>query len=239
MTSGTLEYDLHAALLAQAALPPVGVAHPALLDAAAKAVEAARVALVERWDGFAWQQSHKWYSRNRRGDIEDYRSAAQVGLWDAACRFRPELGHQFQTYAGWYLLRYLRPHAQAQAAGGFHVPDHLGFVHLAAAPFGSAGDEDDGDPFAGTIPDHRADDPRESPPDPAAVWAAVERVLAGRPRELLVLRLRFREGLGLKAAAERIGRSRERVRQIEARAIGRLRDRGHMFAGFLDLEGAA
>lgn len=198
-----------------------------------------RVALVEQWSAFAWAQARKWHLRNGRGELEDYRSAAQVGLWDAAVRFDPTKGVQFGTFAGWYLLKHLRPHAHRDAAGGFHVPDSHGFVRLDPLAFGAAGGEDDRD-YAGTIPDHRAADPREEPPDAGDVWAAVARVLAGRPREIAVLEAIYRDGLTLRQAGERIGGvSRERVRQIEVRALGRLRDKGSRFAGFLGLEGAA
>lgn len=222
MKPGTLEWALHLALR----------------HGDPEWVELVRVALVERWGAMAWQQARKWYFRNRRGELDDYRSAAQVGLWDAAVRFDPTKGVGYSTYAGWYLIKYLRPHAHHEAAGGFHVPCHHGFVHVAATPFGGLGEEGDGTDFAGSVP-ARETDPREEPPDAAAVWAAVERVLAGRPRELLVLRLRYREGWTLKAVADHLSRSRELVRQIEARAVGRLRDKGRLFAGFLDLEGAA
>lgn len=206
----------------------------ALQSGDAEWVELVRVALVEKWGAYAWHQARKWHGRTKRGDLDDYRSAAQVALWEAVLRFEPERGLVFGTYAGWYLLKYLRPHAQAEAAGGFHVPDRHGFVHLSPMAFGAAGEEGDGD-YAGTIPDHRADDPREEPPAAAELWAAVSQVLAGRGREFEVLTLRLREGLTLDAIAERWGRSKERVRQIELRAVQRLRDRGSMFEQFLSV----
>lgn len=217
MKSGTLERALQLALQ----------------SGDAQWVELVRVALVEKWGAYAWRQARKWHGRTKRGDLDDYRSAAQVALWEAVLRFEPERGLVFGTYAGWYLLKHLRPHAQAEAAGGFHVPDHHGFVHLVPASADEAMPGGDDATFAGTIPDHRADDPREEPPAAAELWAAVSQVLAGRGRELEVLTLRLREGLTLDAIAERWGRSKERIRQIEIRAVQRLRDRGSMFEGFL------
>ena len=96
-----------------------------------------------------------------------------------------------------------------------------------AAPSSDAGGDQDWD-----IGDVLADERSESPGAGLAAAEDLDRVmdLLGRmaPREAAVLRMRFgldgEEPLTLKEVGERLGLTRERVRQIEVEALGKLRE---------------
>lgn len=66
-------------------------------------------------------------------------------------------------------------------------------------------------------------------PDPAGVWAAVCDTLADS-RERQVVWMRYGLGATLDQIGAAIGVSKERVRQLVDRAVGRLRERGERFA---------
>jgi RNA polymerase primary sigma factor len=102
------------------------------------------------------------------------------------------------------------------------------------APLGTEGDATLGD---------LVEDARVPSPLQAAIHTALshetERLLEGlTPREATVIRMRF--GLGgagehsLEQVGERFGVTRERVRQIEAKALARLKLRARNLGSFLD-----
>lgn len=61
----------------------------------------ARNRLVSAFRGFAYSCARD-FSRGR-GEIEDLRQEAVMGLMDAASRFDPDLGWRFSTYAAWWI----------------------------------------------------------------------------------------------------------------------------------------
>lgn len=61
----------------------------------------ARNRLISAHRGFAYSCARN-FSRGR-GDIEDLRQEAVLGLMDAADRFDPDLGWRFSTYAAWWI----------------------------------------------------------------------------------------------------------------------------------------
>lgn len=61
----------------------------------------ARNRLISAFRGFAYSCARD-FSRGR-GDIEDLRQEAVLGLMDAADRFDPDLGWRFSTYAAWWI----------------------------------------------------------------------------------------------------------------------------------------
>ena len=215
MTAGPLERALNAALAAD---PP----DPA-------AVEAARLSLVLAWDKFAWQYGNKWHRRHPWTDANDWHGYAVLGLWEAVRRFDPAKGNGFSTYGQHYMRKHCQRAAQTEAADGLHVPMHHGVTRVSVVGFGAVGDEDGG--FAGAIPE-RVPDPQEVPPDEAEFWDAVLWVLDD-PRHRTVLKERYANGRKLDDIARDLGVSKERVRQLEVKAISELSAEKELLAELL------
>jgi RNA polymerase primary sigma factor len=102
------------------------------------------------------------------------------------------------------------------------------------APLGTEGDSTLGD----LVEDARVPSPLETAIH-SALSDETERLLAMlTPREATIIRLRF--GLGgagehsLEQVGERFGVTRERIRQIEAKALARLKLRAHDLGSFLE-----
>lgn len=190
---------------------------------------------MAQWDAMAWQVAGRYHRRTARGDIADYHAQAVLGAWEAACRFDPATGFSFATYARWWMIRRAGDLARQEAAAGANVPNHEGITRVPTLAFGEIQAEygsENTTPFEQDVPGRE--------PDPAAVdrladaaefWRRAAAVL--RPRELAVLRARRVDGLLLEEVGRRLRLSRERVRQIEKRAVERLREKKAAFAGFL------
>jgi RNA polymerase primary sigma factor len=151
--------------------------------------------------------------RGRGVLMEDLVAEGNLGLLEAARRFDPGRGTKFITYAMWWIRK--------RILQAFHDRAPLPGIHLSLD----------------WAPDHHAS-LLDRLPDPAAVHP--ELALLGRAdrqvvraalarlthRERHVLSLRYgldgEAALTLKEAGERVRLSRERIRQIETRALGRL-----------------
>lgn len=148
---------------------------------------------------------------------DDVEAAALAGLVRAAQSFKPDGPAKFSTY-GWNgatnavcdLLRRARKHA--------------------AVPFSALGAEDGGD-YAATVAAPEAD-PRELPPDADAFWAEIAEALPDQ-RQRYVLRRRYRDGLKLHEVAAELEVSKERIRQLEAKAIAGLMAQKKLFEDFV------
>lgn len=233
-----LERDLAAALALQARAADL-CEHAE----AAAAVHAARVALVRLWTKLAYKAGNAAYRRaGKLGDRDEWCQAALMGLLDAAGlilpdpdnwrtrrrkfgpnngRYDPASGFAFPTYASHYLRKWLqeyahdlrcgavkRPRPEKDAAGEYpEVPPVHGF------PTNPEGDT--WEPPA--RPDQWAD-----APDAGELWAAVDAALAD-DRERMVVWLRYRCEYTLDRIGDSLGVSKERIRQILGKAMGRLR----------------
>lgn len=179
--------------------------------------------------------------RQRGLPLEDLVNEGNLGLLRAAERFEPERGVRFISYAVWWIrqsiLRALS-RAEAPAPGGGRRP-RIRNRGAAEAPAGRrlrivSLEEPAGDRAGGRLLDLVAD---ESAPAPDAGLERgrqrdrLDARLAVLPeREETVLRLYF--GLdgappaGLADVGRKLGVSRERARQIKARALARLASTG-------------
>lgn len=156
-------------------------------------------ALVEQNQGLAWNVALRW--RRSGLDVEDLAQAGMVGLLKAARGYDPERG-QFSTYATWLIRATVRRAAERMLRG--RRLDSLDALEV------DPPDDADGPPD-----DLIAGETR------AAVWEAVAR-LPAKDRE--IVEARYRAGESQLRVGERLGVTRARIYQREARALGVLRE---------------
>ncbi len=141
-------------------------------------------------------------------DRDDLIQEGMLGLLRAVELYDPAKG-MLSHYAGLW-IRDRANKAAAYSRGPLHVPwcnrgEPLPSSGPDALPFVAARED-------GGFPDREALD---------ALWAAVD---ALREPDRTVIRLRYGEGLLLREIGERLDRTTERIRQLEARAVRRLRE---------------
>jgi RNA polymerase sigma factor (sigma-70 family) len=146
-------------------------------------------------------------------EVDDLIGWGWLGLLAAVAEFDPARGVRFATFATWMIRRAI------QAGLGGHR-------RLNRRPAPCLSDLEADDRPAIDVPDYR------EPPPAAGAERADERARAGRllaglpDREAEVVRARFgigRERLTLADAGRYLGITRERVRQLEARALRKLK----------------
>jgi len=187
-------------------------------------------ALVAENTGLAKAVANKWAKyANDWTDPDDLVSEALAGLCRAAQTWDPAKGAKFSTYGWCWAEQNVRRFLNEERGRGVNIPEHRRDVQIGVAGFGSMGDEA-GD-FAGLIPD-RGPDPREAPPAEATVWDAVEWMLDDE-RQRKVLRARFVDGRKLDDIAAELGVSKERIRQIEVKALAELSAEKELLAELL------
>ncbi len=148
--------------------------------------------------------------RTRRGwvDWDDLDQAGTLGLLRAIAKYDPARGPLSVYARAW--VRDFANDALGDAFHPFHVPKyarrHEPIVDASEAGLDDLAARDE------VSPDRERLD---------AVWRAVD---ALREPDRTVIRLRYGEGLLLREVGDRLGRTTERVRQIESRGVRRLRD---------------
>ena len=148
--------------------------------------------------------------------VEDLIQEGNLGLIVAAERFDTERGFRFSTYAVWWIRGYTSRAARDMEMNGREV------LSL-DMPVGEDGDKN----LLDIIPDENTVSPCELAEKNELKQLVAEMVSCLRPRERRVIELCF--GLNgtsehsLKEIGEILGISKERVRQIEVKALGRLR----------------
>jgi RNA polymerase primary sigma factor len=180
--------------------------------------------------------------------LEDLVAAGNVGLVVAAHKFDARRGVQFATYAAWWvrkeiveaigkerlLIRIprhaseLRRHVLDDGAAGFSARQ-IRRAEQTFFPVVSLNEsrDDDGPTLEERIADPGALLPMESVEFEDATSSMARALAALRPRERAVVELRYGLGVAepmtLLEVAARLGLSRERIRQIQADALRRLR----------------
>jgi len=149
-------------------------------------------------------------TRRPRMAPDDVLGVAHMAAVKAAATHDPARA-KLTTWVGWWVLAELNLEARRQARAARAMP----FCDLACH-------ED----FVSNL--REMADPSENQADAAARAEETARLVGGLrarlpKREFEVLRLREIEGLTLAEVARRIGRSKQRVAQLEARAMQRLR----------------
>lgn len=165
-----------------------------------------------------WIQKHiRKLERDQEGSAASF---GYEGLMDAARKFDPSRDIKFSTYAT-QLIAYAISRGsqgvgkvQALRKDGDHVPQCFAMSSFAT--------DDDGVDMAGAIPAREEEGRPYEPADVAALLEAARSLPRAWRR---VLRMRFVERKTLKEVAERIGRTKERVRQLQNKAIETLQAR--------------
>lgn len=180
--------------------------------------------------------------RGRGLPLEDLINEGNVGLLRAAARFDDGRGVRFVSYAAWWIRQSIlaalakaggpppaapgRPERGAGARGGARPPRAR---RPTSVSLETPGDRSPGGrPLAERLPDERGEAP-DAPLHRTELRRALEAGLTFLPaREARVLRLFYGldggGGRSLAGIGREMGVSRERVRQIKARALARLRE---------------
>jgi RNA polymerase sigma factor (sigma-70 family) len=193
----------------------------------AKRIDDAWAAVLTGLHYVSWLTREFAYSGISREDLE---AEGRIGLFEAALRFDPTHGAQFLTYASWWSRRRMQN----------FVAHHARVVRRPAARFGTPREREDvslDQPIGAGSP-LRWQDVLVDPAAPraldammgaedAALVAEAARELPPQWRAIIVRRFGLDGGpaMTLAAVGEKLGLSRERVRQIEAKAMDRLRGR--------------
>jgi RNA polymerase nonessential primary-like sigma factor len=164
---------------------------------------------------------HKWaiwwaMRYGAREPVEDSTqyADAMTGLVRAAHRFDPKRGWKFITYATWYIRSSLQKSS---------LPTRSNKVAALTMPFSQVPEDvAHGAPIQNIVPDWRRNDPAELCQDAerAEILKRLYRVLTAEQRH--VVHARFVDGRSLQNVADEIGKSKERVRQLQNEAINRM-----------------
>lgn len=158
-------------------------------------------ACLSRYYPCVQRKSHRW---------DDMVSVGLVALLRAATLFDPSMGFRFSTFACVAIRR--------EVGRALHVE-----IRDRAARLPSTGDDE---PAGSAVADPRGVDPADAAAESDADDArrrAVEDALRHLPEQRRrAVELRQLQGLTLDDAAEAMGLSRERVRQLELRGLQRL-----------------
>jgi RNA polymerase sigma factor (sigma-70 family) len=179
-----------------------------------------RVASVEKW---IIKQAHQFAFRYRV-DADDLIQEGRKAALDAAQKFDPSRGFKFLTYCSqgikWRMDRFIRDHSQQVRvpAQKFHT-HRLGFTSLDAPLSTDEGDGSAyGDVFCGV------DESTTGALDFDDRRGVLEELIARLDqREQRVLRARFFDNRVLEDVGAEFGLTRERIRQIEQKALRRIR----------------
>lgn len=186
--------------------------------------------------GLLWQLALKYSKKCQILDMDDLVQAGRVALLEAAERFDPATGNRFTTYAQWCVSGQLKLAAKLLTERGIHVPVYYRQRNAQRDESATDRRHQMDEETARLV--HAALNPRtlhcleggeesaareQETPDTFEVehlrWAL------GRlpPREREVLELCLGEGQTLQHVGERLGVTRERVRQLRIRGLERLR----------------
>lgn len=190
--------------------------------------EESRLALLRSVSPLAIKQAFKFCKR--RGilrDIEEYESLAFDGVLRAMEKWNPELGNRLATYTvPWCFQRMQRAYTQDRIIRCPVVAgNHERSAELARSTVSlSANEEEYGENAALLVdwnPANEVADLDQLAHDKRRMWAALQK-LAPRDRQIVIARV-FDE-LTLEKVGSQLGITKERVRQIETRALNKLRE---------------
>lgn len=190
------------------------------------AQRARAAALVEENKAFAaWMVFRVLGLRGDSAEFDDAFQEALWAMWDAAVRFDPTRGFKFVTYAYRAILNRLARHAELSIRYGFvSVGDSKANGdrrRLADKPLSlDAPTSAENGPYRELMPGREPDPAEVVSDDRDQLRAALAKLPA---RERYVLLARYWGDSTLAQVADRLGVCKERVRQIEERAMDLIR----------------
>ena len=161
--------------------------------------------------------------------VADLVQEGAVGLMEAIRRFNPERGTRLSTYAVWWIRAAIQDHI-ARAAPLARIESRAALkARLFGARRGGAPDVEDRAP----VPVEALASPEPSPEDKAVAaseWRhrmsrlpAALAALSQRERHIIARRFASQPAFSRAAIGRELGLSKERVRQLELRALARMR----------------
>jgi RNA polymerase nonessential primary-like sigma factor len=189
----------------------------------------ARTILLKKHAGMICQIAKRWKRRRRSADMDDLIQAGRMGLLHALPKFMERRGFEFLTYATYWINNFVEMHCLNDFL--IHVPvyvweekeqckywaDAQRAGQISGLPRPQRHNSDYELQPAAKEPDR----PNFDEDDLADLQAAVEELNGSNAGE--VIRARFFEGATLEEVGERIGMTKERVRQVQRNAIDQLR----------------
>ncbi len=164
-------------------------------------------------EAMAWHMANRMARRNPGVDVEDLAAEVRAGFVRSAQTFDPGRGFKFTTYCCRLGNRFGLAFVQRSIANGVHTPANQ-FVRV---PVGSLTFDGEDGPEQFDLADARP----AGPAFPPGWWEEATRTL--HRRERVVILGRFRDARSLNDLAAELGVSKERVRQVEQRAVDKLR----------------
>lgn len=165
-------------------------------------------------------------------DVEDLINEANIGLMEAASRFNPECGTRFITYAVWWIKSCVHK-AIRETSKGIRFPAHMykemqspdwNFLSLDEAVKCS---ESDSVPRYALVEDERILTSEEEFENASAVSEVHFLLECLTEKERRIISMRYGLGniepMSLSEVSKEVGCCRERVRQIEACALQKMR----------------
>lgn len=153
----------------------------------------------------------KKYLPGVRGEAyQDAVLHVQVGLVRASQLFDPKRGFKFGTYANWWLWRSACEWSKAQR----NKRECLAFSEMGCMSAGIHSGQ--------SLPFEPVDDARDAGSELRDLLGEIRRFVS--KRQWLVLEMRYIEECTLQEVGDRMGLTKERVRQIEKRAKQRVRN---------------
>lgn len=177
--------------------------------------------LIQEHMGFIHQTAWKW-SQWSGCDIQDLVQEGRIAIGEADVRFDEARGFKFLTFARWYIEKRIRRFVQNHR-DTIRIPVHLaGKVRIPTVSLDAPiGDDDHGSTVAdlvGVCEDHAKGLADEETSD--LLRRAMKRL--PKPHQA-VIKARFFDGLTLEEAGNRLGVTREAIRQREVKALTKLR----------------
>lgn len=166
--------------------------------------------------------------------VDDLIQEGMMGLMMAADRFEPSKGFRFSTYARWWVMQWMRaaviknhslvrPNTNVVTKRTFFKQrPHLD-ISL-SSPIAGSDDLTLMDTLVDTspLPDQLVEDTIDTERASAGLYAAIN-TLSDREQDIIKSRFLLEKTETLEEIAARYGLSKERVRQIEMAALGKLK----------------
>ncbi len=184
---------------------------------------AAQTALLKQHHGWLAQNANHWARLNPRLDYEDLMQEGRLALLRADEQYDPQRGVKFLTYATLAIQRAMSEHAR-HFAHPMKIPRLRGGRRIVVSCISfDAPLLDDGSrsTLADRLPEHEAEVGLSQMNDLMSL--AEQALLKLKPQQQAVLKARFLDGRKLHEVGKDYGVTRERIRQIESKALRLLR----------------